>query len=106
MSKIARKDTGILQKTVRLENRGDGPGGDDRAEAGGMTGHITALGHEPHHYNDFLCGRGDVAAYLEKSQITRRENARSARGDSDRDICVDAGSRRQHRRALEGEEIN
>jgi len=34
--------------------------------AGGIGGHITALGHEPHHYATFYVD--DVAAYLEKEK--------------------------------------
>jgi predicted enzyme related to lactoylglutathione lyase len=55
-----REDAGLLQKTFRLENRGDG--------AGGMTGHSTALGHEPHRYTIFYVDVDDVAAYLEKAK--------------------------------------
>jgi len=38
------------------------------AEAGGITGHITALGHEPHHYTIFDVDADDVGAYLEKAR--------------------------------------
>ncbi len=38
------------------------------AEAGGITGHITALGHEPHHYTIFDVDVDDVGAYLEKAR--------------------------------------
>jgi predicted enzyme related to lactoylglutathione lyase len=37
------------------------------AEAGGITGHINALGHEPHHYTIFYVGVDDVAAALQKA---------------------------------------
>jgi len=38
------------------------------AEAGGITGHITSLGHEPHHYTIFDVDVDDVGAYLEKAR--------------------------------------
>jgi predicted enzyme related to lactoylglutathione lyase len=34
---------------------------------GGITGHITALGHEPFHYTTFYVEVEDVKAYLEKA---------------------------------------
>jgi predicted enzyme related to lactoylglutathione lyase len=45
-----------------------GPAAMIGAEAGGITGHITALGHEPQHYTIFYVGVDDVAAYLEKAK--------------------------------------
>jgi len=45
-----------------------GPAAMIGAEAGGITGHITALGHEPHHYTIFYVDVDDVAAYLEKAK--------------------------------------
>jgi len=39
-----------------------GPAAMIAAEAGGITGHITALGHEPHHYTIFYVDVDDVAA--------------------------------------------
>ncbi len=45
-----------------------GPAAMIAAEAGGITGHITALGHEPQHYTIFYVGVDDVAAYLEKAK--------------------------------------
>lgn len=33
----------------------------------GITGHITALGHEPHHYTIFYVEVDDVQAYIEKA---------------------------------------
>jgi predicted enzyme related to lactoylglutathione lyase len=62
-----REDAGILQKTFRLENRSDGPGM-IAAESGGIGGHITSLGHEPHHYTIFYVDVDDVAASLAKAQ--------------------------------------
>ena len=38
------------------------------AEAGGIAGHITSLGHEPLHYTTFYVDVDDVAAYLEKAK--------------------------------------
>jgi uncharacterized protein len=35
---------------------------------GGPTGHITHLGHEPHHYTIFYVQVDDVQAYLDKAQ--------------------------------------
>lgn len=37
-------------------------------EAGGVAGHITALGHEPFHYTIFYVDVDDVAAYLKKAE--------------------------------------
>jgi uncharacterized protein len=45
-----------------------GPAAMIAAEAGGIGGHITALGHEPQHYTIFYVGVDDVAAYLEKAK--------------------------------------
>jgi len=45
-----------------------GPAAMIAAEAGGITGHITALGHEPQHYTIFYVGVDDVAAYLDKAK--------------------------------------
>jgi predicted enzyme related to lactoylglutathione lyase len=45
-----------------------GPAAMIAAEPGGMTGHITALSHEPHHYTMFYVDVDDVAAYLEKAK--------------------------------------
>src|SRR5437763_3389390 len=45
-----------------------GPAAMIAAEAGGITGHITALGHEPHHYTIFYVDVDDVGAYLEKAK--------------------------------------
>jgi predicted enzyme related to lactoylglutathione lyase len=45
-----------------------GPAAMISGEAGGITGHITALGHEPHHYTIFYVSVDDVAAYLKKAE--------------------------------------
>lgn len=45
-----------------------GPAALIAAEAAGITGHITALGHEPEHYTIFYVSVDDVAAYLEKAK--------------------------------------
>jgi predicted enzyme related to lactoylglutathione lyase len=37
-------------------------------EAPGIGGHISALGHEPHHYTIFYVDVEDVAAYLKKAE--------------------------------------
>jgi predicted enzyme related to lactoylglutathione lyase len=34
---------------------------------GGIGGHISSLGHEPHNYTIFYVGVDDVAGYLEKA---------------------------------------
>lgn len=44
-----------------------GPAAMIAAEGNGITGHITALGHEPHHYTIFYVAVEDVAAALEKA---------------------------------------
>ena len=45
-----------------------GPAAMIAAESGGITGHITALGHEPERYTIFYVQVDDVAAYLEKAK--------------------------------------
>ena len=45
-----------------------GPAAMIASEAGGIPGHITALGHEPQHYTIFYVSVDDVAAYLEKAK--------------------------------------
>jgi predicted enzyme related to lactoylglutathione lyase len=40
----------------------------DTAAGSGINGHITALGHEPHHYVTFYVQVDDVPAYLAKAQ--------------------------------------
>jgi predicted enzyme related to lactoylglutathione lyase len=35
---------------------------------GGITGHMTALGHEPYHYTIFYVQVEDVQAYLDKAK--------------------------------------
>jgi hypothetical protein len=35
---------------------------------GGISGHITSLGHEPHHYTMFYVDVDDIAAYLKKAE--------------------------------------
>jgi len=37
------------------------------ANEGGITGHITALGHDPFHYTIFYVQVDDVQAYLDKA---------------------------------------
>ncbi len=44
-----------------------GPAAMIAAETGGIGGHITALGHEPHHYTMFYVDVDDVAGYLKKA---------------------------------------
>jgi uncharacterized protein len=39
----------------------------DAAGPQGIPGHITALGHEPHHYTMFYVEVDDVQAYLDKA---------------------------------------
>ena len=45
-----------------------GPAAIIAAEANGITGHTTALRHEPHHYTVFYVQVDDVAAHLEKAK--------------------------------------
>jgi uncharacterized protein len=45
-----------------------GPAAMIAAEAGGIGGHISSLGHEPYHYTTFYVDVDDVAAYLEKAK--------------------------------------
>jgi predicted enzyme related to lactoylglutathione lyase len=47
----------------------DGPASMIDTEAGGgINGHITSLGHEPHHYVTFYVAVDDVKAYLDKAE--------------------------------------
>jgi uncharacterized protein YndB with AHSA1/START domain len=46
--------------------------------------------------------RGKISG---KSKIARRKNACAAGRNSHRDVCVDGGSRGQHGRPVEGEEV-
>lgn len=39
----------------------------DTANAGGIPGHITSLGHDPRHYTIFYVEVEDVQAYLDKA---------------------------------------
>jgi uncharacterized protein len=39
----------------------------DTGAGGGIPGHMTALGHEPHHYTIFYVEVDDVQAYLDKA---------------------------------------
>jgi predicted enzyme related to lactoylglutathione lyase len=45
-----------------------GPAAMIAAETGGIDGHITSLGHEPHHYTMFYVDVDDVGAYLKKAE--------------------------------------
>jgi len=45
-----------------------GPAAMIAPEDGGVGGHITALGHEPHHYTIFYVDVEDVAAALKKAE--------------------------------------
>jgi uncharacterized protein len=45
-----------------------GPAAMIAAETGGIGGHMTSLGHEPHHYTIFYVDVDDVAAYLKKAE--------------------------------------
>jgi predicted enzyme related to lactoylglutathione lyase len=40
----------------------------DTGGVGGINGHMTSLGHEPHHYTIFYVQVDDVKAHLEKAQ--------------------------------------
>ena len=44
-----------------------GPASMIAANEGGITGHISALGHEPFHYTIFYVQVDDVQAYLDKA---------------------------------------
>jgi predicted enzyme related to lactoylglutathione lyase len=44
-----------------------GPAAMIAAEGSGIGGHITTLGHEPHHYTIFYVDVDDVAGYLKKA---------------------------------------
>lgn len=70
---------------------------------GAVTGHITALGHEPQSLHHLLCRSRQCAALSRQCAIARRKNACAARRYSPWDFCLDAGSRRKHGRSVEKE---
>jgi predicted enzyme related to lactoylglutathione lyase len=45
-----------------------GPAGVIPALPGGIDGHMTSLGHEPHHYTIFYVQVDDVQRYLDKAK--------------------------------------
>ena len=45
-----------------------GPAGMVAPESGGIGGHISSLGHEPHNYTVFYVDVEDVAAALQKAE--------------------------------------
>jgi len=45
-----------------------GPAAMIASEASGIGGHISSLGHEPHHYTMFYVDVEDVAVYLKKAE--------------------------------------
>lgn len=45
-----------------------GPAAMIAAETGGVAGHITALGHEPHHYTIFYVDVEDVTGALKRAE--------------------------------------
>lgn len=45
-----------------------GPAAMIAPEKDGISGHITALGHEPHHYTIFYVDVDDVPKYIAKAQ--------------------------------------
>jgi uncharacterized protein len=45
-----------------------GPAAMIAAESNGIAGHITSLGHEPHHYTTFYVDVEDVAASLKQAE--------------------------------------
>lgn len=45
-----------------------GPAAMIAAEGSGIGGHISSLGHEPHHYTIFYVDVDDIAAYLKKAE--------------------------------------
>lgn len=46
---------------------GQGPAAMINAGPGSITGHITALGHEPHQFTHFYVAVDDLTAYLAKA---------------------------------------
>jgi predicted enzyme related to lactoylglutathione lyase len=45
-----------------------GPAAMIAGETGGIAGHMSALGHEPHYYTIFYVEVDDVGAYLKKAE--------------------------------------
>jgi predicted enzyme related to lactoylglutathione lyase len=46
----------------------EGPAATIAESRGGIPGHMTALGHEPHHYTIFYVEVDDIPAYLKKAE--------------------------------------
>ena len=66
-----------------------------------VTGHISALGHEPFHYTIFYVEVDDVQAYLDKAAKLGGKDSRSTGPNSHRHLRLDARSGRKHSRPLE-----
>ena len=57
-----------------------------------VTGHITALGHEPHNYVTVYVQVDDIVAYLAKSANAGRKEAGGTDRDPERHVRLDVGS--------------
>lgn len=64
----AAKTQGFYSKLFDWKITSMGPAAMIDGERGGIAGHITALGHEPHHYTIFYVDVDDVGAYLKKAE--------------------------------------
>ena len=64
----AAKTQDFYEKLFEWKISPIGPAAMIAAEGSGIAGHITALGHEPHHYTIFYVDVDDVAAYLKKAE--------------------------------------
>src|SRR6267154_1502476 len=78
-----------------------GPAAMIAAETGGIGGHMTSLGHEPHHYTIFYVDVDDVAAYLKKAESLGGKTLVPPVKIPNRHLRLDARSRRQHCRPVE-----
>ena len=52
----------------KIESQGPAAMIDTQGGSVGIGGHITALGHEPHHYVTFYAQVDDLSAYLKKAE--------------------------------------
>jgi uncharacterized protein len=63
----AKKTQEFYAKLFDWKIEAQGPAAMIAAGPGGIPGHITALGHEPHHYTTFYVDVEDVKLYLDKA---------------------------------------
>lgn len=73
------------------------------AAPGGMAGHVTALGHEPHHYTIFYVDVEDVKECLDKAESLGGKTLVPPVEIPTGTFCMDARPGGQHSWTLESE---